>query len=191
MDDKMKDDNQNENCDCVDEKEDIVVQHTETVETATESETEDPSKMTAEEAVASVMSSVFQSLAPKSDNVVFDADEEPTTEEAPQEDPDAGLTEEELIEKYICNVFERGSVDVPFILDVPCSVCMFKRKKAKEMVVYRNKLLHRIFPGEEKLPNDQVIGVVTMCQNCGHLDVFGCDIDDVLLYLRGKTKKQK
>lgn len=143
--------------------------------------------------VAEAMSEVMKALSSAQQKVVFDADEKEETEE-PEEteeskDPDAGLTEEELVDKYICNVFERGFVDVPFIMDIPCSACMFKRKRAKEMVVYKNKMLHRIFPGEEKLPSDKVVGLVTMCQNCGHVDVFGCDIDDILLYLRGKSKK--
>lgn len=98
---------------------------------------------------------------------------------------DEHLTEQQWMEKYTKNVAKDG-LDIAFILKSQCPICGFKNKKAVEMIVRKGNVIQRIF---DTTPINPVIGITTMCQNCGHIDMFGTKIENVLFYLRGKGDK--
>lgn len=134
--------------------------------------------------------SAIASVLGESENLLFNSENQPSEEEH----PDANLSEEELVDKYISNVFENG-LDTNMILQSHCPICGFRRKKAVEMVALKKTFgkfrLHRTNPENSDENPQCVVGIATMCQNCGHFDIFGTLIQDVLYYLRGKGDKCK
>lgn len=93
---------------------------------------------------------------------------------------------EAIADQVIGNVFENG-LDLDFILTSTCPICGFRKKDAMEMTVMKKGYIHRLMRGET--PTNPVVGVTTMCQNCGHVDIFGYDIHNILYYLQGRGDK--
>lgn len=144
----------------------------------------------------SMLGSLGTVFSAASGRILFNSEDQPgdDTSEEDEENPDANLTEEELVDKYISNVFENG-LDTNMILQSRCPICGFQRKKAVEMIVLKKKFgrfyLHHPNPENSGENPHLVVGISTMCQNCGHFDIFGTLIQDVLYYLRGKGDKCK
>ena len=117
-----------------------------------------------------------------SDEILYDAEsgdeaiEKTIDPDAEPKNPDED--EEQMMEKYCKNVCDTGVLDTNFIKNVACPVCGFKIKKASKLFATKNFKAHDV-------------GIATICQNCGHFDIYGTDINNLLFYLQGKGNKCK
>lgn len=83
-------------------------------------------------------------------------------------------------EEYIpTNVFENHQVDDKFIETRRCTICGETKKRMVDMIAVKKTGMF------SKTKVKKKIGRITVCQNCGHFDIYTFNPIDTLLYLRG------
>lgn len=97
----------------------------------------------------------------------------------------AGMTNNNNEEKkenkeYVAtNVFENHQVDDKFIETRRCTICGETKKRMVDMIAVKKTGMF------SKIKVKKKIGRITVCQNCGHFDIYTYNPIDTLLYLRG------
>ena len=77
------------------------------------------------------------------------------------------------------NVFENHQIDDKFIETRRCTICGETKKRMVDMIAVKKTGMF------SKTKVRKKIGRITVCQNCGHFDIYTHNPIDVLLYLRG------
>jgi hypothetical protein len=78
------------------------------------------------------------------------------------------------------NVFEDGLHDGTFVAMHICPMCGVGKKTIRGLEVKKKIGFFRFI--------QKRIGYMSICANCGHVDFYATDPDELLLYLRGKVK---
>ena len=114
----------------------------------------------------------------KDPNVVYDFEEEIKNREDALNLPKEPKTEEEYrIDENSENVFTNGLNGGKFILGHRCPMCMFTKRQVTEL--FTKKRFSR---------NKTVVGYMTVCANCGHVDFYTDDPVGLLKYFRGEAR---
>lgn len=83
-------------------------------------------------------------------------------------------------DEYIpTNVFDNHQVDDKFIETRRCTICGETKKRMVDMIAVKKTGMF------SKTKVKKKIGRITVCQNCGHFDIYTFNPIDTLLYLRG------
>lgn len=98
-------------------------------------------------------------------------------EENPELNPDDFNPNEYRIDENQKNVFDNGLEGGKFIPRHHCPMCMFGKKNITELYAKKRFSLKK-----------RVIGYMSVCANCGHVDFYTNQPIDLLKYLRGKIK---
>ena len=77
------------------------------------------------------------------------------------------------------NVFENHQIDDKFIETRRCTICGETKKRMVDMIAVKKTGMF------SKTKVKKKIGRITVCQNCGHFDIYTYNPIDTLLYLRG------
>lgn len=110
--------------------------------------------------------------------VLYDAEEEIKKKEAANR-ADATPQEDDYVfdEEKQQNVFKDGLNGGHFITRHACPMCGFGKKTISEM--YSRKRFSR---------KKKVIGYAAICANCGFVSFYATNINDLLLFFKGKVK---
>lgn len=127
----------------------------------------------------------------KSNNVIYDKDAEiekraeangiNETSDVTDSNPfKATCNPDGTVSEHQRNVFEDGLNDGTFVAMHNCPMCGVGKKTIRGLEVKKKIGFFRFI--------QKRIGYMSICANCGHVDFYATDPDELLFYFRGKAK---
>lgn len=106
------------------------------------------------------------------------------SEESKKEEPvnpySAVCNEDGTVSEHQRNVFEDGLNDGTFVAMHTCPMCHVGKKTIRGLEVKKKIGFFKFI--------QKRIGYMSICANCGHVDFYATDPDELLYYFRGKAK---